>query len=55
MAGLDPAIRQYHLYRDIRTYGKFETLYTEARKAGSVFLKFPGETPPAVAARRAAA
>jgi heterodisulfide reductase subunit A len=51
VAGLDPTIRQYHLYRDIRTYGKFETLYTEARKTGSVFLKFPEETPPAVAAR----
>ncbi len=51
VAGLDPAIRQYHLYRDIRTYGKFETLYTEARKTGSVFLKFPEETPPAVAER----
>ena len=51
VAGLDPAIRQYHLYRDIRTYGKFETLYTDARTSGSVFLKFPEETPPAVAAR----
>ena len=50
VAGLDPRIRQYHLYRDIRTYGKFEELYTESRKAGSVFLKFPDDEPPAVAA-----
>ena len=42
-------IRQYHLYRDIRTYGKNEALYTRARKAGSVFLKFPDDGPPAVA------
>ena len=49
VAGLDPTIRQYHLYRDIRTYGKFEVLYTEARKTGSVFLKFPEDDPPAVA------
>jgi heterodisulfide reductase subunit A len=50
VSGLDPTIRQYHLYRDMRTYGKLEELYTDARKAGSVFLKFPDETPPAVAA-----
>jgi heterodisulfide reductase subunit A len=49
VAGLDPAIRQFHLYRDMRTYGKFEPLYTESRKAGSVFLKFAQEAPPAVA------
>ncbi len=50
VSGLDPSIRQYHLYRDMRTYGKLEELYTDARKAGSVFLKFPDEAPPAVAA-----
>ena len=51
VSGLDPAIRQYHLYRDMRTYGKFEPLYTEARKAGSVFLKFGDDAPPAVERR----
>ncbi len=49
VSGLDPSVRQFHLYRDMRTYGKFEPLYTEARKAGSVFLKFDNEVPPAVA------
>jgi heterodisulfide reductase subunit A len=49
VAGLDPAIRQFHLYRDMRTYGKFEPLYTESRKAGSVFLKYAQDAPPAVA------
>jgi heterodisulfide reductase subunit A len=49
VAGLDPSVRQFHLYRDMRTYGKFEPLYTEARKAGSVFLKFDNEEPPEVA------
>jgi heterodisulfide reductase subunit A len=49
VAGLDPSVRQFHLYRDMRTYGKFEPLYTEARKQGSVFLKFDNEEPPAVA------
>jgi heterodisulfide reductase subunit A2 len=48
VAGLDPSVRQFHLYRDMRTYGKFEPLYTEARKSGSVFVKFDNETPPAV-------
>jgi len=49
VSGLDPAIRQFHLYRDMRTYGKFEPLYTDARKAGSVFLKFDNDEPPTVA------
>jgi heterodisulfide reductase subunit A len=49
VAGLDPTIRQFHLYRDMRTYGKFEPLYTESRKAGSVFMKFAQEAPPEVA------
>jgi heterodisulfide reductase subunit A2 len=49
VSGLDSSIRQFHLYRDMRTYGKFEPLYTEAREAGSVFLKFDNEEPPAIA------
>ena len=49
VSGLDPAIRQFHLYRDMRTYGKFEPLYTEARDRGSVFVKFDNDEPPAVA------
>ena len=48
VAGLDPSIRQFHLYRDMRTYGKFEPLYTEAREQGSVFLKFDNDAPPSV-------
>jgi heterodisulfide reductase subunit A len=48
-SGIDPSIRQFHLYRDIRTYGKFETLYTEARKRGSVYVRFPDEEAPSVA------
>jgi len=46
---LDNTIRQFHLYRDMRTYGKYETLYTESRKKGSVYLRFPDDSPPAVA------
>jgi heterodisulfide reductase subunit A len=47
-AGLDPTARQYHLYRDIRTYGKYETIYTQSRELGSVYLRFPDDEPPAV-------
>jgi heterodisulfide reductase subunit A len=46
---LDPKVRQYHLYRDIRTYGTFELLYTEARKDGAVYVKYPDDAPPVVA------
>jgi heterodisulfide reductase subunit A len=45
---LDPSVRQYHLYRDIRTYGTFELLYTEARKDGAVYVKYPDDAPPIV-------
>jgi heterodisulfide reductase subunit A len=46
--GLDPKINQYHLYRDMRTYGKYELIYNEALAGGSVFVKFEREEPPAV-------
>jgi heterodisulfide reductase subunit A len=46
---LDPKVRQYHLYRDIRTYGNFELLYTEARKQGAIYVKYPDDAPPVVA------
>ena len=45
----DAGIRQYHLHRDIRTYGKYELMYTESRERGSVYLRFPDESPPSVA------
>jgi heterodisulfide reductase subunit A len=50
VAGLDPKIRQYHLYRDIRTYGNFELLYTEARKSGAIYVKYPDDGPPVISA-----
>ena len=43
-----PGVRSYHFYRDMRTYGKFETIYEEAGKTGSVFLRFHEERPPRV-------
>ncbi|MEE4275303.1 MAG: 4Fe-4S dicluster-binding protein [Thermoleophilia bacterium] len=41
-------LRQYHLYRDIRTYGKYELLWNESREKGSLYLRVPDEEPPAV-------
>jgi heterodisulfide reductase subunit A2 len=49
VATLDASVHQYHLYRDIRTYGKFELMYEESRERGSVYMKFPADEPPAVA------
>ncbi len=41
-------INQYHLYRDIRTYGNLETIYEEARHAGALFLRWEPDRPPVV-------
>uniref|UniRef100_UPI003562E302 CoB--CoM heterodisulfide reductase iron-sulfur subunit A family protein n=1 Tax=Actinotalea sp. TaxID=1872145 RepID=UPI003562E302 len=48
VARLDPSIRQFHLHRDVRAYGRFELLYTESRERGSVYMRFPDDQPPAV-------
>jgi heterodisulfide reductase subunit A len=47
-AGRDATARQFHLYRDMRTYGKYETIYARSRELGSVYLRFPDDAPPAV-------
>ncbi|MEJ2421114.1 MAG: CoB--CoM heterodisulfide reductase iron-sulfur subunit A family protein [Acidobacteriota bacterium] len=44
----DPELNQYHLYRDMRTYGKYELLYEKASHEGSVFVRFDEEAPPEV-------
>ena len=41
-------VRSFHLFRDIRTYGKQEELYDEASRQGDIFLKFDAEEPPVV-------
>ncbi len=46
--GLDPSVRQYHLFRDIRTYGRYEALYEKALRGGSVYLRYSEEDPPSV-------
>ncbi len=45
---VDPAVHQFHLYRDIRTYGKHEILYDTALNQGSLFLCYSEEDVPQV-------
>ena len=45
---IDKSIHQFHLFRDIRTYGKYELLYEQALVDGSVFLRFEEDAPPQV-------
>ncbi len=44
----DPEVRQYHLYRDLRTYGRNEAMFSESRKHGSAYLRFADDDPPEV-------
>lgn len=44
----NPKINQFHLYRDMRTYGRYELLYSRARETGSRFLNFDAAAPPLV-------
>jgi heterodisulfide reductase subunit A len=41
-------LNQYHLYRDIRTYGHNELIYEDARKKGAVFMRYPEKEAPTV-------
>jgi heterodisulfide reductase subunit A len=45
---LGQTINQYHLYRDIRTYGHMETVYEQARSEGALFLRWTPDSPPVV-------
>ncbi len=47
-AGRDANVRQYHLYRDLRTYGRNELMLSESRRRGSLYLKFSDDDPPEV-------
>ena len=41
-------VNQYHLYRDIRTYGHMESVYEQARSEGALFLQWDPANPPDV-------
>ena len=45
---LHAGIHQFHLFRDMRTYGKYEALYDRALQQGSVFLRYDEQEPPQV-------
>jgi len=45
----DPGINIYVLYRDVRTYGFYETYYHEAREKGVIFIRYDLENQPKVA------
>ncbi len=45
---LDPDCNVYVLYKDVRTYGFSEALYTEAREKGVIFLRYDDEHKPDV-------
>ena len=42
-------VKIYHLYRDMRTYGRNELMYEDAAKGGSIFIRFDEDHPPLVA------
>ncbi|MDP8240204.1 MAG: FAD-dependent oxidoreductase [Candidatus Hatepunaea meridiana] len=48
VADIDPNINQYHLYRDMRTYGKYEVMFENAGKKKSLFIRFDDESSPEV-------
>ncbi len=41
-------LKAFHLYRDIRTYGKQELLFQESSKQGDIYIKFEEKEPPVV-------
>ncbi|SHL03815.1 FAD-dependent oxidoreductase, partial [Desulforamulus aeronauticus] len=43
-----PTASVFILYRDIRTYGYFEDLYTEARRKGIIFIRYSVDAKPVV-------
>jgi heterodisulfide reductase subunit A2 len=49
---LNPDMKVYVLYRDIRTYGERESLYQKARERGVVFIRFQLDGKPRVQAEK---
>ena len=45
----DPSVDVYVLYRDVRTYGFYETYYRDAREKGVIFIRYDLENKPKVA------
>jgi heterodisulfide reductase subunit A len=47
---INPDVRTYVLYRDLRTYGLLEKYYEESRRNGTIFVKYDPEEKPVVEA-----
>jgi heterodisulfide reductase subunit A len=45
---LNPRVRIFILYRDVRTYGLKEMYYKKARQAGIIFIQYEENSPPVV-------
>ena len=45
---MNPEMEVYILYRDMRTYGERETIYTRAREHGVLFFRYAVDAPPQV-------
>jgi heterodisulfide reductase subunit A len=45
---MNPHLNVYVLYRDVRTYGFYETYYHEAREIGVIFIRYDLENKPKV-------
>jgi heterodisulfide reductase subunit A len=45
---MNPDLNVYVLYRDVRTYGFYETYYHEAREKGVIFIRYDLENKPKV-------
>ena len=48
LKGNNPDMNIYVLYRDVRTYGFYETYYHEAREKGVIFIRYDLENKPKV-------
>ncbi|MCL2887679.1 MAG: FAD-dependent oxidoreductase, partial [Betaproteobacteria bacterium] len=46
----NPSARVFVLYRDLRTYGRFEEYYQKAREQGVIFVRYSTDNPPQVEA-----
>ncbi|MDR0477227.1 MAG: FAD-dependent oxidoreductase [Desulfobulbaceae bacterium] len=46
----NPNVRIFVLYRDLRTYGRFEEYYQKARDLGVIFVRYKTDNPPQVEA-----
>ncbi len=47
-----PYLRLYHIFKDMRTYGKNEAYYEELGRKGAIFFRFDDDRPPMVSRKR---